>query len=150
MLFNFLVGFNFMLCGWNKHTCLAWSNFQILEVTSDKYLVHKKLEIVDLQDQIMHVSIKNPVRWNNMDCLDMVECIENNLSCVTCWFLFTKACVLQHKSIFIVIKHIKNWSMLVQTIIWSLYFIFYRNINKTSWLIYPFLIIWLDIIGLHK
>ena len=53
MLTNFLVGVHFMLRGCDKHG-------------------HKKLEIVNSQDKCMHVSVKHPVRLNNIGCFDAV------------------------------------------------------------------------------
>ena len=60
MLVNFLAGVRFMLRGRAEHANLSWSNFQISEITSGKYLGCKKLEIVNLQDKCMHVLVTKP------------------------------------------------------------------------------------------
>ena len=88
LLINFLVGVHFMLRGRAKHASLTWSNFRILEITSGKYLGRKKLGLVNLQDKFIHVSVKNPFRRDNSGCLDLVQCLENKLSCVVYWVIY--------------------------------------------------------------
>ena len=87
LLINFLVCVHFMLRGRVEHANLTWSNFRILDITSGKYLGCKKLEIVNLQDKCIHVSVKHPVRCNNTGCLYTVQCLENKLTCVVYWVL---------------------------------------------------------------
>ena len=88
MLINFLVGVQFMLRGRNEHASLTWSHFRISEITSGKYLGRQKLELVNLQDKSMRVSVKHPVRRDNTGCLDAVQCLENKLTCVVYWVLY--------------------------------------------------------------
>ena len=77
-----------MLRGRAEHASLTWSNFRISKITSGKYLGRKKLEIVNLQDKCMHVSVKNPVRRDNSGCLDAVQCLENKHTYVVYWVIY--------------------------------------------------------------
>ena len=80
-----------MLRGRAEHANLTWSNFRISEITSGKYAGRQKLEIINLEDKKMHVSIKNPIRRDNTGCLDVVQCLENKLTCVVYWVIYYRA-----------------------------------------------------------
>ena len=69
-------------------------------------LGRKKLEIVNLQDKCIHVSVKYPMRHNNTGCSDAVQCLENKLTFIE--FYTIRHYVPQTSINFIATKRTKN------------------------------------------
>ena len=79
-----------MLRGGKEQASLLWSNFRFSTVTSGKFIGRRKLEIVNLQDKTMSVSVKNPTRRDSTG-MDVVECTKNINTCVVYWVQYYRA-----------------------------------------------------------
>ena len=73
MLFNFLLGFTFMLRGRDEYHELLWIFFSFSRIISGKYIGRHKFEI----DKTVKVTTENIEIRDNRGYLSAIECTDN-------------------------------------------------------------------------
>ena len=87
-----------MLLGCDEHKELCWSNFKFSTVESGKFAGRHKVEIVSLLDKSCKVTFTNTTTRDNIGCLDTMDCLENDITCVVFWIhCYKKLCPPKQK-----------------------------------------------------
>ena len=97
----FLIGVTFMLWGRDEHKERYRSIFKFLTVESGKFSGRCKVEIVSLLNKSCKVTITNTTRRDNKGCLDAIEFLENDLTCIVFWIhCYRQLCPPEQKRLY--------------------------------------------------
>ena len=79
--------------GRDEHKELCWSNWKFFTVDSGKFTGRHKVKIASLLNKSCKVTITNTTRRDNKECLDVIECLENDITGVVFWIhYYRKLC----------------------------------------------------------